>query len=167
MRRAAALPLALLLALPACTISKEYIRDRVNDATDVVRVHLIVGKAFGIEAQVTQWLALGFMYEDDCWAGGWANRDMTTWDETISAWGLFLHDWEEKVKGMKYYSGSYGWFLRGGGPDFWRNGPSMDVLNLRASVAVIIGADAEIRTLEIFDFAVGFLTFDPSGDDGK
>src|SRR4030095_15002335 len=89
-RLASVLVLALL---PGWTISNQYIHHRVMDATDVFRVHILFGKSIGIEAGVTQFLALGFMYENNCWACGWGNRHFGTWNETIHAWGLLLHDW--------------------------------------------------------------------------
>jgi len=165
--RARALGLAVaLFALPACTISKDYIHDRVEDLVDCVRVHVIVGTAFGAEAQVTEWFGLGFMYESDCWAWGLANRKLGTWDESIQAWGLILHDWRERVKGIRRYSGSYGWWQHGSGPSFSRDSAPLELFNVRASAAVFIGLDAEVRIGEIFDFVFGFLTWDIADDDG-
>ena len=162
-RLAAVLALALV---PGCTISEQYIHNRVMDLTDVVRVHIFFGKSIGIEAGVTQFLALGFMYENNCWACGWGNRHFGTWNETINSWGLLLHNWSERVKGISRYSGSYGWYLGNRtSANFSHTGPNVDLLNLRASVALFIGADAELSIGQAFDFVVGFLTFDPAGDD--
>ena len=161
------LVLALALALlPGCTISNQYIHNRVMDLTDVVRVHILFGKSIGIEAGVTQFLALGFMYENNCWACGWGNRHFGTWNETIHAWGLLLHNWDEKTKGTPRYSGSYGWYLGNRtSANFSHTGPNVDLLNVRASLALFLGADAEVSIGQAFDFVVGFLTFDPAGDD--
>jgi len=166
MQRLAAV--CVLALLPACAGTKNYLDDRVKDLTDVVRLHLIVGNAIGAEVQVTEWIGLGFMYEDDAWAGGWGNRKLTSWDETIRGWGLIIHDWKETTQGITRYSGSYGWFQTAhvGGPSFSRNGAPLDFLKVRASVALIFGADVEVRIGEAFDFVVGIFTWDPAGDDG-
>ena len=164
--RAAALLLALAVA-PGCAGTKDYLHDRTMDAVDMLRVHIIVGDALGAEVQVTQWVGVGFMYEDKAWAGGLANRKLASWDETIRAWGLILHNWNEKVKGIPYYSGSYGYWQRENQKSmkFYHRDGATELWTLRASAAVIIGADAEVRLGEIFDFAVGLFGWDPAGDD--
>jgi len=166
MRPGAALLLALALA-PGCSSVNDYLHDRAMDAVDMVRVHLIVGNALGAEVQITQWIGLGFMYEEKAWAGGLATRHFGTWDESIRAWGLLIHNWKENVKGLPYYSGSYGWYQRDNQPSakfYHRDGP-IELWTIRASAAVIIGADAEVRLGEIFDFIVGIVGFDPAHDD--
>jgi hypothetical protein len=160
--------LALALALaPGCAGTGDYLHDRALDAVDMLRVHVIVGNALGAEVQVTQWIGLGFMHEDKAWAGGLANRKFTTWDETISAWGLLIHNWNERTKGLPYYSGSYGWWQRDNQPDakFYHRDGATELWTVRASIAVLIGADAEVRVGEIFDFIVGIVGWDPAHDD--
>ena len=156
----------VLALLSGCTISNQYIHNRVMDFTDIARVHILFGKSIGIEVGATQFLALGFMYENNCWACGWGNRNFAAWHETIHSWGLLLHNWDEKVSGIPRYSGSYGWYLGNRtSANFSHTGPNVDLLNFRASIALFIGADAEVSIGQIFDFLVGFLTFDPAGDD--
>ena len=166
MRAAAALLLALAVA-PGCKSTGNYLHNRAMDALDMVRVHLIVGNALGIEGQITQWVGLGFMYEEKAWAGGLQNRAFGTWDESIRAWGLLIHNWKENVKGIPYYSGSYGWYQRDNQPHakFYHRDGATELWTIRASLAAIIGADAELRLGEVFDFVVGIFGFDPAGDD--
>jgi hypothetical protein len=166
--RAAAALLLVLAVAPGCKSTGDYLHDRAMDALDMVRVHLIVGNALGMEVQVTQWVGLGFMYEEKAWAGGLQNRKFGTWDESIRAWGLLIHNWKENVKGIPYYSGSYGWYQRDNQPSakfYHRDGP-IELWTVRGSLAVIIGADAELRLGEVFDFVVGIFGFDPAHDDG-
>jgi len=157
----------LLCLLPACASTKDYLHDRGADLVDILRVHVLAGNAIGVEVQATQWLALGFMYENNVWAFGLHNRDIGTWHETVKAWGILIHDWRESTKGIQSYSGSYGWFQKSHqeGPTFSSTGSTLDIFTLRGSVALLVGADLEVRVGEIFDFVVGLFTWDPAGDD--
>jgi hypothetical protein len=165
MKRLAALVLALL---PACASTGDYLHDRGADLVDVVRGHLIVGKAIGVEAQVTRWLGVGFVHEENAWAGGLHNRELGTWTESVDALGFFIHDWKESTKGIPELSGSYGWYrkARQDGPSFTGTGSTLDFFTVRGTVALLVGVDLEVRLGEAFDFLVGILTFDPAGDDG-
>lgn len=163
MKRLAALVLALL---PACASTGDYLHDRGADLVDVVRGHVMVGKAIGVNVHATQWLGLGFMYEEDVWAAGLHNRALGTWDENIQGWGLLVHDWTERTKGIPAYSGSYGWYQKPGGPGFHGTGSYLDVWTLRASLAVLLGLDLELRLGELVDFVGGIVTWDPAHDDG-
>lgn len=162
----AAFLLALLAFTPGCIFSKNYIHNRAADLVDVLRVHLIVGNAIGAEVQVTQWVGLGFMYENNAWAGGLYNRAVGTWTESIQAWGLLIHNWKETVHGIPIYSGSYGWYQRSGqSASFSHKGSTLDLFTIRASAAVIVGADVELRLGQVFDFVAGIFTWDPAHDD--
>ncbi len=163
MKRLAA---SLLLALvPACASHHDYLSDRGGDLVDILRVHALVGPAVAAEVQATQWLGVGFAWEDDVWAGGLHNRAVGTWSETVKGWGLLIHDWNEATKGIPAYSGSYGWYRKPGGPHFTGAGHYLDIWTVRATAALLIGIDVEVRLGEVVDFVGGILTWDPAGDD--
>lgn len=168
MRLARAALVAVLALLPACTVTKDYVHDRAADLVDVLRLHLFIGDCLAAEVQVTQWVGVGFVHEANVRAFGLHNRALGTWNETITAYGLILHNWKEQVKGIPTYSGSYGWWQRSnqGGPSFSHKGDAFDLWNIRATAAILVGADVEVRLAELFDFIVGLTTWDPADDDG-
>jgi hypothetical protein len=168
-RRLPALALLLVL-LPACGSQKHYAENRFRDLTDIVRGHIMAGKVLGAQVEATRFLSLGWTTEDKAWSAGWHKRAFDKWHETISTWGLILGRHEEKlVYGIPRVSGTYGWSFGGGWPTydstptkaFW------DWFTLRATVAVLIGIDFELRLGEVIDFAGGLFTWDPSEDDKK
>jgi len=162
--------LLALLLLPACQSQDVYFQNRWNDVTDVVRVHIIAGQAFGAQVEATRFLSLGWTTEKNAWCAGWGNRKFSKWHETVSTWGLILgrHE-EQKVVGIPTVSGTYGWRFGKGWPK-WEAGKNqyfMDWFTVRGTVAVIIGADLELRLGEVVDFIGGIFTWDPSHDDKK
>lgn len=166
--RRLAVALCLATLLPACTSgTSTYFSNRGGDLVDILRVHALVGPAIAAEVQVTQWLGVGFAWEDDVWAGGLHNRAVGAWSETVKAWGLLIHDWSEATKNIPAYSGSYGWYRKPGGPSFHGTGNHVDIWTLRATAALLIGIDLELRLGEVVDFVGGIFTWDPAGDDSR
>ncbi len=170
MRRSAGrLPaLTLLLLLPACQSSGSWLSDRAADCSDMLRGHLIAGKAVAVEVEATRYLSLGFTWEEGAWAGGLHNRDFGTWNETVESFGLVFgrHD-EMRVSGIPRVSGTYGWNFRGKTNSFQTAAPNnpVDWLTVRATAALVLGLDLEVRVGEIVDFVVGFVGWDPARDD--
>jgi len=161
--------------LPACATQTmgDYVLNRGGDIVDILRVNVKAGKGVGVKVEATRMLHLGFGWEEEVWAAGLANREVTRWQQSLVTWGLLLgyHD-EREVRGiisnMNTYSGSYGWtFFQGGGNAFDASDPGnpLDLLTFRGSIMLGIGADIEIRVGEIVDFVVGIFQFDPAGDD--
>ena len=161
--------------LPACATQTmgDYLLNRGGDLVDVLRVSVKAGRGVAAKVEWTRMLHLGFGWEQEVWAAGLANRELTRWQETVVTWGLMLgyHD-EREVRGveshMNRYSGSYGWtFFQGGGNAFDAAVPGnpLDLLTFRASVMIGVGADVEVRLGEIVDLLVGIFQFDPAGDD--
>jgi hypothetical protein len=167
--------LALLLVvtlLPACQSSSagDYFINRGADLTDILRVHVMAGKAAAAKVDVFRMIHAGIGWEDDAWAWGLANREVTHWRESIFTWGLILGHYDEKsVVGLSdgRVSGSYGWNFGEKGNTFqvadeknW-----LDMLEVRGTLALGVGIDLEIRIGEVIDFVAGIFQFDPSGDD--
>ena len=166
----AACLLALAL-LPACASSgtKYYFSNRGYDLVDILRGHVMAGKAVGIRAEVTRFLSLGYHWEDNAWAGGLHNRAFGSWKESIQSWGVILGQYDEvRMVSIPKVSGDYGWFM-GASKGFKAAQPDnpLDLLTVRATVAVFIGLDLEVRVGEAIDFVFGILTLDPAGDDRK
>lgn len=164
-----------LALLPACATQTmgDYLQNRGGDLVDVLRVNVKAGRGIGAKIEYTRMLHLGFGWEQNVWAAGLGNREVTRWQQSLVTWGLLLgyHD-EREVRGiessMNTYSGSYGWtFFQGGGNAFAAADPSnpLDLLTFRGSIMLGIGADVEVRVGEIVDFVVGIFQFDPAGDD--
>jgi len=172
MKTLAALALSLAL-LPACASSTagDYFVNRGGDLVDIVRLHVAFGKAASVKVEATRMLHLGIGWEQDVWAWGLANREVGRWQESIFTWGLILgHHDERMIKGIdnNRLTGSYGWtFGKGGGNVFEVSDRDnwLDLLTLRATLMLGIGADAELRVGEAIDFLCGIFQFDPSGDD--
>ena len=166
----ALLPAALLFAalLPACQSTGGYWSNRAADFGDMLRGHIIAGKAVAVEAEVTRYLSLGFTWEDDAWSAGLHNRAFGTWHETVQSLGLVFgrHD-EMRVVGIPRVSGTYGWTFKGTPSSFHEADPHnpVDWLTLRATLAVIVGIDLEVRVGEMVDFVAGFFGWDPAKDD--
>jgi hypothetical protein len=170
MKRLAVL-LLLLPLLPACASSgfNHYFSNRGGDLVDVVRGHLILGPALGARVEVTRLASLGYVWEDHAWAGGLENRAISQWHESIASWGLIVgeHD-ETAMEGIPMVSGDYGWFSpKGSGYHSEHMDNVLDLLTVRGTVAVILGADLELRVGEAVDFILGIFTLDPAGDDQK
>lgn len=170
--------LGLLLALPllaACssTSAGDYFVNRGADLVDIFRLHVAAGKAVAIQGEFTRFISLGITWEDDVWAWGLANREVTKWNETVFAWGLLLgyHD-EKSVIGTSdgRVSGSYGWSFgkeKGTGFQMAEENNPLDVLTLRGTLMLGVGLDVELRVGEVLDFIAGIFQFDPAGDDIK
>jgi hypothetical protein len=170
MKLLAACLLSLVL-LPACQSSgtAHYFSNRGGDLVDVVRGHLILGPAFGARVEVTRFLSAGYLWEDQAWAGGLHNRAIGQWRESIASWGLLIGQHDERgMEGIPAVSGDYGWFGKGGGGYSSDHGDNpLDLLTVRASLAVLLGADLELRVGEAIDFIFGIFTLDPAGDDKR
>jgi hypothetical protein len=173
MKITAACLLALSLTLPSCasTSAGDYLLNRGGDLVDIVRVHLMVGKGASVKAEVTRGIHAGIGWESEVWAAGIANREINHWRESVFTWGLVLgyHD-ERAIDGLLdgRYSGSYGWnFGSAGGNAFVTADPDnwLDFLTVRATLMLLVGADAEVRVGEVIDFVVGIFQFDPANDD--
>ncbi|HTE05159.1 MAG TPA: hypothetical protein VK824_03105 [Planctomycetota bacterium] len=167
MRRAALLVVVLAL-LPACQGQKNYWQNRANDVVDIVRGHVMWGKALGAQVEATRFLSLGWSSEQDAGAWGLHKRALGSWHETVTTWGLILGRHEEhKVSGIPRVSGTYGWTFGKGWPhyDSAESKAFMDWFAVRATAAVFIGLDFELRLGEVVDFVGGFFTWDPSQDD--
>jgi hypothetical protein len=164
--------LALLLALlPACQGQKNYWENRYYDAVDMVRGHVMWGKALGAQVELTRFLSLGWSTEQDAGAWGLHKRAIGSWKESVSTWGLILgrHE-EQKVSGIPRVSGTYGWTFPSKGWPHYNSTESkafMDWFTIRATAAVFIGLDFEVRIGEVVDFIGGIFTWDPSQDDKK
>ena len=161
--------------LPACASQTmgDYMLNRGGDLVDILRVNVKAGKGIGAKVEWTRMLHGGILWEQDVWAAGLANRELTRWQESVFSWGVLLgyHD-EKDVRGvrpgMNRYSGSYGWtFFQNGGNAFEAAEPNnpLDLLTFRAELMLGVGIDLEVRVGEIVDFLVGIFQFDPAGDD--
>jgi hypothetical protein len=161
-------PIAVLLLflVPACANTGDYVSDRGGDLADILRLHAVAGSAVAAEVQVTQFLGVGFAWEDEAWAGGLHNRAIGAWRESVHGWGLLIHDWFERTRGIPRYSGSYGWYREEGGPTFTGPDGWVDRFTVRATAALIVGLDVELRLGELIDFLVGIAGWDPAVDDG-
>ena len=172
MKRIAPLVLALSL-LPACASSDagDYFVNRGGDLVDILRGHVMAGKGASVKLEVTRMLHLGIGWESDVWAWGLANREVTSWRESIFTWGVLLgrHD-ERNVTGTTEgrISGTYGWtFGEQGGNGFTLADPDnwLDFLTVRGTLMLGLGIDLEVRVGEAIDFVAGIFQFDPAGDD--
>ena len=169
MKLLAACVLSLAL-LPACASSgtAHYFSNRGGDLVDIVRGHLILGPAIGARVEVTRMASLGYVWEDRAWAGGLHNRAVGQWHESIASWGLIVgqHD-ERAMEGIPAVSGDYGWFGGEHSVGYSSTQPDnpLDLLTVRGTVALILGADLELRVGEAVDFLFGLFTIDPAGDD--
>lgn len=156
--------------LPACASSggvEGYLSDRGGDLVDILQVHIMAGRVGAVQVDATRYLTLGVTYEDDAWAWGLHNRGVGQWTEDIRAHGLILgrHD-ENRVVGIPRVSGSYGWDF-GGDASYMQADPgnALDWLTFRATVALGIGVDVELRVGEAIDFVLGIFTIDIANDD--
>jgi len=161
----------LALSLPACANNSagDYALNRINDFGDILRVNVKAGAGIGVEYEWTRMVGIGLLYEYKCWAAGWGNRELAYWNETILFWGAFVMHHQETINsGPSPYTGSYGWvFEKGGGNLIEMNDPKnpLDMINVRLTAMLGIGADIDLRLGEAVDFVVGIFQFDPSGDD--
>ena len=167
---------ALLLSIPlftscATTTAGDYFVNRGGDLVDIVRLHFMFGMGAAVKLEATRFLHAGITWEDEVWAWGLANREVTKWQESIFSWGLILGHHEEKaVVGTSEgrVSGSYGWTFggeKGNGFELADEENMLDVLTFRATGMLGIGIDFELRLGEVIDFVAGIFQFDPAGDD--
>lgn len=168
MKRLTACLLALAL-LPACASRNNYMLNRGADLADVFRGHIMFGPGFAAQIEATRVLSLGVTYERNVFAWGLANRELATWRETISGWGVLVgNHHEESVAPLESVSGSYGWeFGESAGGSFVAppGATALDLLTFRLTLMAVVGFDIELRLGEAFDFAAGLFQFDPVGDD--
>jgi hypothetical protein len=166
------LALSLILCLvPACasTSAGDYFTNRGADLVDILRMHVVAGRAFALKADVFRMIHAGIGWEHNAWAWGLANREVTGWRESVFTWGLILGHYQEQVTGTSEnrVSGSYGWSFgeKGNGFEFADQKNWLDILTVRGTVMFGVGLDVEFRIGELFDFLAGIFQFDPSGDD--
>jgi len=171
MKKLAAVLLSLVL-LPACasTSAGDYFINRGGDLVDVVRIHVVAGKAAAVKADAFRFIHAGIGWESDAWAWGLANREVTKWRESVFTWGLVLgHHDERSVTGTTEgrVSGSYGWKFgeKGNSFEFADENNWLDVLTVRGTLMLGLGLDVEARVGEAIDFLCGIFQFDPAGDD--
>jgi len=166
--------LALLIALsvmPACatTSAGDYFVNRGGDLADILRLHVLAGKAIGAKVDVFRIIHLGIEWEGDAWAWGLGNREVTKWRESVFSWGLLLGHHEEQITGTTAgrISGSYGWSFGEKGSGFQVADPNnwLDILSVRGSAMLGLGIDVDVRIGEVIDFLAGIFQFDPAGDD--
>src|SRR5262249_9529479 len=117
--------LALMFALclmPACasTSAGDYFVNRGADLVDILRLHVVAGRAFAAKADAFRIIHVGIGWEGNAWAWGLANREVTGWRESIFTWGLLLGHHQEEVVGTSEnkVSGSYGWVFKEKGSGF-------------------------------------------------
>ncbi len=170
MKKLSALPLALVL-LPACasTSAGDYLSNRGGDLVDVLRGHVTFGKAAAVKADAFRFVHAGIGWESDARAWGLANRELTSWRESVFSWGLLFGHHDESVTGTAdgRVSGSYGWTFgeKGNGFQFADEHNWLDLLSVRATLMLGVGIDLEVRVGEAIDFVFGIFQFDPAGDD--
>jgi hypothetical protein len=156
--------------LPACASSGGvggYLEDRGGDLVDILQLHVMAGKVGAVQVDATRFFTVGITYEDNAWAWGLHNRGVGQWNEDIIGCGLILgrHD-ENRVKGISHVSGSYGWDFSDGMDYSGANGDNpLDWLTFRATVALGLGIDVEVRVGEAIDFVLGIFTIDLANDD--
>ncbi len=165
---ARALAAAALAVVGGCASIGQWADQRTADAVDLLRVHVIAGtEAFAAQVDATRFLSVGYTHEEDAWAWGLHTRRVGSWNESIRAWGLLLgrHD-ETAMRRLPRVSGSYGWNFSGEPVYQWadRRNP-LDWLTFRATVALFVGLDLELRVGEVLDLVAGVFTWDPAHDD--
>ena len=158
------LALTALVLTTACSTGNNYLVNRGEDFTDIIRIKGMAGKGAGVKIDFTQFLHLGVMWEDDVSAAGWANRSGDTWDEDSMSWGLLYGKEDVTTRGVSKYAGNYGW---NGSEFMWANPENkfVDTLMIRGQIMLGLGLDLQVRTGEIIDFIGGIFVLDPSRDD--
>ncbi|MFT7462596.1 MAG: hypothetical protein ACI9EF_000937 [Pseudohongiellaceae bacterium] len=161
--------LLLLALLPACASRNNYLLNRGADAADIFRGHLMFGPGVAAQVEVTRVLGLGVTYSHRVFAWGLGNREVGAWRESIWGWGLLVGQHAERETGrLGPISGSYGWDFGRSGGGLFEAPPGvsgLDLLTIRGTVMMVVGADIEIRLGELIDFFAGVATYDPAGDD--
>ena len=159
---------AALLVLPGCNVKSAYVADRAGDFTDILRAKVMAGDGAALKVDVFQVLQFGAYEMWNTHAAGIHDRTADTWIDDISSWGLIVGFHEERVHGIERYSGSYGWdFSDDFGVYLGRPDNPMDFASVRATLALFVGIDIEVRLGEVIDFVAGIVTLDPSGDDRR
>ncbi len=159
-----ALALTALVLSTACSTGTNYFADRAWDLTDIIRIKGMAGEGIGAKLDVTEFLHLGGMYEQDVAAAGWANRSFDSWDENSRSWGLLYGHEEVKTMGVPMYAGSYGWH----GEDFVFSNDDAKLINamdIRGQVMLGLGLDLQLRSGQAVDFIAGIFMLDPAHDD--
>lgn len=152
--------------LSGCASVGDYAHDRAADAVDMLRGHVMIGPGADVMVQVTRALRLGAGYYD-AQCAGLANRELTTWHESVQEGGLlFLNGRYERTVGIRRLTGSYGtvqgW---GSGRLLQPDETWVDLFDLRVTVMFGVGLDLEVRLGQILDFVGGFFLWDPAHDD--
>jgi hypothetical protein len=180
--------LLLLALLPACVGGTgrrdvgSWMEARGADFMDMLGVRVAVGVGLGAYVRATEWLQLGFMRrgpldtslvggsgsvrEDSfqvravpCAMFGTIGRYGGLWTETSREFMLPGYSNRDDVVSPIHREIVAGVVSVDGRGDDWQ-------YSFGAGVhAVILGVEAEVRPLQIFDFFAGLLGYDPSGDD--
>jgi hypothetical protein len=158
----------LLSLLPGCAGLGHYAHDRAADAVDIVRGHVMIGLGADAMVQVTRALRLGAgFYDAQC--AGLANRELTTWSESVQEGGLlFLNGRFEHTVGVPRVTGSYGTVAPWGEPRLLQPDETwVDLFDLRVTAMLGLGIDFELRLGQLLDFVGGVFLWDPAHDDAE
>jgi hypothetical protein len=147
-----------------------YIPNRIVDFADVVSGTLGFGPAFGVEAQATQWLALGGDVGPTAQMVKGINRQygftkQSGWNASflmVSSGQRERTDSIGSVKDYYYYSAGVPWpdkvpyDFYNGAKDFWAVG---------AQFKALIDVEIYLHPVEIVDAVLGIFFIDIKGDD--
>jgi hypothetical protein len=180
--------LALLLAA-CCTACGPYMKDRANDAKDMLEIGLTLSKkpGFAIHQDYFNYLPHGFSSVDGYFIGN-GNRKVGLTEFKDFTWGVLAVGWDSRrfasfdpsdhhqissdyVKKLKAEGkplptenpgwGTGAWGVKPGGPTPW---PSY--ISCRRNVHLgFVGIYASMHPADIFDFLLGWTTLDFMGDD--
>jgi hypothetical protein len=121
-----------------------YIPNRVVDVFDIVRAGVSVGPGIGVDLTATQYLNVSLLAKTSVGLGFQTFRHLPAEAAATTAVGIgpFKADPEAGLA--------------------WHRSPGDIRVELHA---LLVGAHACVEPFEIFDLIVGFLFFDPVGDD--
>ena len=139
----------LILALSNCASFGNYWKDRGKNAMDIIDISVDkLNAGVTVQAGEHSSVAAAFVIPvDRVQAGGSGSADVQMLHRLYKRKkyfkaGLFVEDSDEKIPDKLYY-----------------------YTKIRISAGVFIGASVAVNVGEIFDFLLGFLTIDISGDD--
>ncbi len=172
--RACAVVCMLLLPL-GCAGTGQYCADRGADAVDVLRLNVAYGPGLGAAAFATSALKLGVMGEHSRHIG-LDGHGIGDWGQDRADWHLFLVGYQYGHRNTPIYGsveknppaggGAWGSPILGIKEHFQDREHVCGPLEFGARAhALLIGAEAGIRLMELCDFVVGFAGFDLKRDD--